>query len=82
MKGILRVGTPKPKPQSAPAPAPAASPLKLVKIGDFELPTDVDASIPRRAEIPLLRLRTSTPTQVMRARSPAVSSSATLGFPS
>jgi glucose/arabinose dehydrogenase len=43
MKGILRVGKPKPKPQPAPAPAPAPSPLKLVKIGDFELPTDVDA---------------------------------------
>jgi glucose/arabinose dehydrogenase len=43
MKGILRVGKPKPKPQPAPAPAPAHSPLKLVKIGDFELPTDVDA---------------------------------------
>jgi glucose/arabinose dehydrogenase len=44
MKGVLRVGKPKPKPQPAPAPVPAASPLKLVKIGDFELPTDVDAA--------------------------------------
>jgi glucose/arabinose dehydrogenase len=43
MKGILRVGKPKPKPQPPPAPAPAPSALKLVKIGDFELPTDVDA---------------------------------------
>jgi Glucose / Sorbosone dehydrogenase len=40
MKGVLRVGTPKRK---APQPAPASASLKLVKVGDFELPTDVDA---------------------------------------
>ena len=42
MKGVLRVGTPKPKPPH-PAPAPVPASLKLVKVGDFELPTDVDA---------------------------------------
>ena len=41
MKGVLRVGTAKPKPPPQPAPAPAA--LKVVKVGDFEVPTDVDA---------------------------------------
>jgi glucose/arabinose dehydrogenase len=42
MKGTLRVGKPKPKPPPAPPP-PVPTALTLAKIGDFELPTDVDA---------------------------------------